>query len=64
MSLVESAACVRVLSELPRVRYQTRRLFICTNNPFVTGFSDRMHILPLTTAKVSPLVLAAADRPE
>lgn len=62
------AACVQVLSGLLRVRYQIRRLFICANNPFVTGFSDimheLMHILPLTTAKVSPLVLAAADRPE
>lgn len=59
-SLVQLAACVQVLSGLPRVRYQIRRLFICANNPFVTGFIDimheHMHILSLTTAKVSPLV--------
>lgn len=54
VSLVQLAACVQVLSGLLRVRYQIRRLFICTNNPFVTGFSDimheYMHILPVTTA--------------
>lgn len=43
VSIIQSAACVQVLSGLLRVRYQTRRLFICSNNPFVSGFSDRMH---------------------
>lgn len=46
---VKSAACIQVLSGLQRVRYQTRRMFICTNSDFVTGFSDRVYILPLTT---------------
>ncbi len=68
VSLAQLAACVQVFPGLLRVRYQKRRLFICANNPFVTGFSDimheQMHIVPLTTAKVSSLVLAAADRPE
>lgn len=58
----------QLLSGLLRVRRQMRSLFICANNPFVTGFSDimheHMHVVLLTTAEVSPLVLAAADRPE
>lgn len=62
------AACVQVLSGPQRVRYQMRRLFICANNPFVTGIGDTMyehtHALLLTTAKVNRVVLAAADRPE
>lgn len=66
--LIPLAACVQVLSGLLRVRYQIRRLFICANNSFVTGFSDivneYMHMLLPTTAKVSPLVLTAADRPD
>lgn len=68
VSLVQLAACVQVLSGPLRVRYQTRRLFICANNPSVIGFSyimhEHMHILPVTTAKVRALVFSAADRPE
>ena len=42
-----------------RVRYQTRRMFICAHNPPGTGWMDlkhrHMHILLLTTAEVRPL---------
>lgn len=55
-----SRMCSGASNSLLRVRYQIRRMFICANNPAVTGLSDitreHMHILSLITAKVNPLV--------